>query len=108
MINKIIKFLGGFTLLEHSLLNKEYESQREFNVQNRARVEFLEQRLSEAETERKFLQDLIFKKFGVLPSIETGEAQQENLQPLSNGAQSWSNLRTRMERDDRERVKMNA
>jgi hypothetical protein len=108
MIDSIIKFLGGFTKFEYSLLENEHIQQRQLIAANRARVEFLEQRLSETETERKFLQDLIFKKFGILPSIETDEAQQENLQPLSNGAQSWSNLRTRMERDDRERVKTNA
>ena len=118
LINWLIHFLGGFTkeeyaLLggstkkEYALLTKEYENQRDSRIQNRARVEFLEAELKIEREDRKYIQDIFYKKLGIIASEEIIHEDQENLQPISNGPQRWSNLKARLEKDDNERLKAN-
>jgi len=104
-MKKLLKFLGLFTTQEYTLLNLEYNTQRDLVNLYRTRVDELEKSLAEEKTERKFLQDLIFKRFGVLiPEDSLDQSQTENLKPISNGPTRWSTLRNRLEQDDRQRV----
>lgn len=107
IINWLIHFLGGFTKEEFTLLNKEYENQRALGIQSRAREEFLTNELKLEREERKILQDLIFKKCGVITPDNLNDAPPESLQPVSNGSQRWSNLKVRLEKDDLQRMKNN-
>jgi hypothetical protein len=104
MINWLIKFLGGFTKEQVTLLEKEYEHQRELQLTNRARVEYLEKELSQEREERKFLQETIYKKFGFITPEEVLNQSQEQFQPISTGPTRWSGLKNRLEQDDRQRV----
>jgi hypothetical protein len=107
MRDKLIRFLGGRTEEEYLLLTKEYDSQRELVITYRAREERLIDDLKEERTERKQLQELIFKRFGISYSEDENSCGQisENLQPVSNGSQRWSNLRARLEKDDSLRMR---
>ncbi len=105
IINWLIKFLGGFTSEEFHSLEHEFNSQRELGIQSRVRVDFLERELKSEREERKQLQEIIFKKFGIIASEEVNSQEEPELQPVSNGSQRWSNLRARLEKDDSERFK---
>ena len=106
MINWLIKLLYGYTDKEYSLLETEYDNQRELVVAYRARVEFLENELNAERAERKQLQELIFKRFGISYSDETECGTiNEPLQPINSGSRRWSNLRSRLEKDDQMRMK---
>jgi|ERR1035441_1185893 hypothetical protein len=107
MLNWIIKFLGGFTNYEYSLLGNENNQQRELISSYRAREEFLTNELKLEREDRKFLQDIIYKKFGVIASSEPSVTEETDLQPINSGTQSWFNLRNRMERDDKMRSQAN-
>jgi hypothetical protein len=104
MKNWLIHFFKGATKEEYLQLNTEYNAQREFALIYRARVDSLEAQLLAERTERKFLQDLIFKRFGVLISENSPETNQENLRPISNGPTRWSSMKSRLEADDHARV----
>lgn len=103
IIDRFIKFLGLFTNKEYSLINLEYNNQRDLVSFYRARVDYLEKELSSQNEERKFLQDLIFKRFGVVVSEENPQSE-ETFQPIKTSPRRWSDLKIAMERDDRERV----
>ena len=108
MINWLIELLGGFTADQYHLFEKEYDNQREIIVTYRARQERLLNELKTERDERKFLQDIIFKKFGIINSDTYVTTEKDpNLQPVNFGTQRWSNLKNRLERDDAERVKNN-
>jgi hypothetical protein len=100
----LIHLFKGATKEEYLQLNIEYNAQREFTSIYRARVDSLEAQLLAERTERKFLQDLIFKRFGVLISEDSPQEQGENLRPISNGPTRWSSLRNKLEQDDHQRV----
>jgi hypothetical protein len=103
VLNAIIRFLGGFSFQEYEALNSEYNNQRDLVSQYRAREERLENELKAEREERKFLQDLIFKRFGVI--VSEGEPQsEENFQPIKTSPKRWSQLKNAMEEDDRMRV----
>lgn len=104
MKNFLIHLLSGYTKGEYAFINKEYENQRERVSDYRARVEHLIESLNAANAERKELQDLIFKRFGVIQGEPTPEEKLEELQPIGTSKQRWSTLKTRMEIDDRKRV----
>ena len=103
IIDRIIKFLGGFTNIEYVTLDLEYKNQRELALNNRARVESLEKELAYTREERKILQDLIFIKFGITSNKEEGLSQEE-LEPIRTSPQRWSSLRGKLEEDDRQRA----
>jgi hypothetical protein len=100
----LIKFLKARTNEEYLLLNAEYNAQREFTSLYRARVDSLEAQVLAERAERRFLQDLIFKRFGVTISEDSPAVQEENLKPIGTSPQRWSSLRGRLEKDDRQRV----
>lgn len=104
IIDRIIKFLGGFTKEEYSLLNIEYISQRDLVSSYRARQDSILEELKEERKERKFLQDLIFKKFGITIS-EDSSKEETSFQPVKTSPRRWSDLKSAMEQDDRNRVK---
>ena len=106
IINRIVLFFGGFTEEKYHELEIEYINQRELVVIYRAGVEFLEKELNAEKAERKQLQELIFKRFGISYSDETECGTiNEPLQPINSGSQRWSNLRSRLEKDDQMRMK---
>lgn len=105
MINWLIHLFSGATKEEYMLLNSEYNNQRELVNIFRARFDYIESELKEEREERKQLQSIIFKNYGVTHSAETGVISETELKPINNGSQRWSNLRSRLEQDDRERLK---
>ena len=107
LINWLIHFLGGYTKEEYALLSAAHDYQRDLTIQNRARVELLETEMKIEREDRKYLQDIFYKKLGIITSEEIVHEDQENLQPVSNGSQRWSNLKARLEKDDNERLKAN-
>ena len=107
LINWLIHFLGGFSKEEYTLLTKEYEIQRDSRIQIQAHVYLLETELRTEREDRKYLQDIFYKRLGIITSEEIVHEDQENLQPVSNGSQRWSNLKARLEKDDNERLKAN-
>lgn len=103
IVDRIIKFLGGFTNSEQSVLESEYNHQRDQVQQSRARIEYLEKELAFEREERKYLQELIFTKFGITPSKEDPQNEEE-LKPIRTSPQRWSGLKNRLEKDDIQRV----
>jgi membrane-bound lytic murein transglycosylase MltF len=93
MLSKLIEFLGGVPKFEYDRAN--------------ARVEYLEIELKLAHEERKFLQDLIFKRFGIIAE-SNNQDEAENINPIRTSPRRWSQIKTAMERDDRERIKNSA
>ena len=107
IINRLIKLLGGVTADQYHLFEEEEISQRELVIAYRAREERLFNELKMEREVRKFLQDVIFKKFGIIASDLSEVEEAPDLQPVNFGIQRWSNLKNRLERDDAERVKNN-
>jgi hypothetical protein len=105
MLNWLIELIGGRTEEEYLLLTKEYDSQRDLVIQHRAREEYLMNELKNEKEDKKFLQNILFKRFGIIDPPEGNVQEQEQLQPVSSGTQRWSNLRARLERDDVLRMK---
>lgn len=103
IIERLIKFLGGFTKNEYSLIEKEYDNQYEIVSGYRAREESILSLLREESKERKFLQDLILKKSGMIAPEETPQTE-EIFQPIRTSPRRWSGLKEALEKDDRERV----
>jgi hypothetical protein len=104
MLNRIIKFLGGYTKQEFSDLTKEYNIQRDLVTEFRAREVSLNNWLREEIADRKEIQKIIFKKFNILPE-ENNDSSFEDYQPIKSSSRRWSGLRSDLERDDRARVK---
>jgi hypothetical protein len=107
MINWLIKFLGGVLREDNALLIVEYNAQRDLVSSYRARVDYLEKELALEREERKSLQNIIYKKFGVIVPDEISQSQEE-LQPVRTSPRRWSDLKGALERDDRERVGVNS
>jgi hypothetical protein len=103
--NKLIKLLGGRTDEEYDLLEAEYQSQRNLALVLRDQVEHLEKNLTMERDERQRLQEIIFKNYGIVTSDEIpSPAIDKKLNPIRTSPQRWSNLRIRLEEDDRARV----
>ena len=100
MINWIIKFLGGILKEDYSLLNTEYENQREIADTLRGQNQEIYKRLEAETTERKYLQELLFKNSGIIPREEGYQEQENNLQPIKTSPERWSSLRGKIEKDD--------
>jgi hypothetical protein len=106
-MNWLIHLLKGITKEEHNLLNIEYLQQRDLVTDYRAREDRLLKELELERSERKELQQIIFKNFGVVFNDESKpftQADYDQLKPISNGPQRWSNVKNRMEKDDRARA----
>lgn len=108
MINWLIKFLGGFTKEEYSSLEKEYNGQYNLVQTYRAQWELTNKNLSDEKAERQRLQEIIFKKFNVLPQERDDSPNEEQYTPINTAPRSWTRLRNAMEEDDRRRVKSEA
>lgn len=104
VFNWLVQFFGGFTKEEFVSLEKEYNSQRDLVNSYRAREEQIISQLNEEKEERKRLQEIIFKKFNVLPEENSEISSQEIFQPINTGKRRWSDLKSRLEQDDLQRV----
>ena len=109
MVDKIIKLLGGYTKLEYHLTDKEYSQQYHLVQILRERESQLLKQFEQEKQERQRLQEIIFKKFNILPEENSSSIQDDpELKPIKTSPRRWSELRTAMEQDDRERVKAHA
>jgi hypothetical protein len=110
-INKIIDFLlsllGGISKDQYDSVTFQYNIQRDLVNYSRARIEYLENELKLEREDRKSLQELIYKRFGLIESAETAR-EAENISPIRTSPRRWSQLKTAMERDDHERVSQDA
>ena len=104
MFNWLIHFLGGFTREEYDLINLEFTSQHELAAIYRAREESILKDIEEHKNETKFLQNILFKRFGVIDSPVTDNQTQEEFKPLVNGPSRWSSLKAKLEKDDMARA----
>lgn len=104
MVNEIIRFLGGVTKEDFNFLNSQYISQRSHNEELRARVRFLEERNFELHDEKKAIQEILYRKVGLINSPEE-TSELSDLQPIQIGSTRWGKLKGKMERDDLMRVK---
>lgn len=107
LVDKIIKLLGGVSHEEYSLLNIQYESQRIIVEQYRAREVILTEEIKSEREERKQLQEIIFKNYGVIHSENTSQIE-ESIQPIRTSPRRWSGLKSSLEKDDRDRVRGNS
>lgn len=105
MRDKLIKLLGGITPNDHTLLINEYEAQRSLCDVLRKENEFLTKRVQEEVSERKSLQEIIFKNYGVVAQELPSPGIDKELTPINTGRARWSNLKVALEKDDRKRVK---
>jgi hypothetical protein len=105
MLDRIIKFLGGFTKEEYTDLNWQLTVQRDITATYRAREEFLSSELKEEKADRQRLREIIFKKFNITPEENPQSNQQEDFQPIRTSANRWSNIKGAMERDDLSRAR---
>lgn len=103
-INWLIHLLGGWTREEYDFLEKQFNNHREIVTNYRAREERLFNEIKQEREDRKFLQDILFKKFGIIDPPERLPEKLEEYKPI-NSKQRWSNLKSRLERDDWERVR---
>jgi len=90
---------------KYKLLNIEYNQQHDLVVTYRAREEELNKRFQEEVFERKRLQEIIFKKFGIIEPEESEQSSPTTFRPMNTAPRRWSQLKNSMEKDDFERVK---
>jgi hypothetical protein len=106
MKERLIHFLNGVTQEEYSLLRTEYQNQRDLAIILRRSEDELHKLLGEEKAERLKLQEIIFRRFGVVFN-EEAQTEQEEFKPISSGTQRITNIMRAMEQDDRKRVKEN-
>lgn len=105
MFSWLIELLGCVTRESYNLLNTEYLNQRDLVAHYRAREESLLNELAQERNERKFIQDLLFKKVGIIHENENISEDNESLQPVRTSPRRWSQLKSAMEQDDLNRVR---
>lgn len=108
VVDKIISWLGGISKEAHEnqkrLWDSQIESYRNQYLNIKGQNELLTKTLDSETVERKYLQDLIFKKFGVTIMEQTEQRGLENLQPLRIVPRSARATLRDMEMDDKVRA----
>lgn len=101
------RFLCRFfnlTLMEdYNLLLVENNNQRAHLDTMRSRLTSQDEMLGRERQEKLRLQEIIFKAHGIIQPDQTQEIPAD-LTPVRSGRERWSNLRGRLESDDRKRV----
>ena len=90
---------------EYDLMELQYSTQRAMCETLRASIMESVAREKKLDEERLYLQDILFKNYGVIPSQGNPQANLGNPEPIRMTSPRWSEVKIRMERDDLERVK---
>ena len=104
MLDKLIRLLNGVTSEDYNLINSQYIQQRELSNTLRNSNDFLMKEILHEREERKQLQELLFKAYGVVTSSPESSQVNSDMKPITLTKERWSSLKGRMEQDDRKRV----
>jgi hypothetical protein len=103
VVDRIIKFLGGYTREEYNLTSLERDSYKSSSDMLKGQILQAEKYFEFVNQEGKTFKDLFMMQMGYGQSSEA-RAQNPDLQPLQTGPVSARQLMREMEADDRKRA----